>query len=231
MKDDLVAYSNDFSMETASDSDVILAFIGTSPGSTSITPQKSTEFLQTEILRLDAGLKSSIKHTLSPTSERIETLTSGQDIALSIFEQLDSLRADDSAVHRQIASLRSKGLQHGEKLASRLEVLLEAYKEDYEDRVLSADSLHGFIDFLGGASSWKCPVLTATPSGEVYAQWKQDRGHLLSLLFLPTCEVKFAVFSPNPRHLERTTPITGLTTVDALAETITPLGVLEWVQE
>ena len=101
----------------------------------------------------------------------------------------------------------------------------------YEGRALSADSLHALISFLGANSVFRYPTLTATPGGDLYAQWKQGGERLLSIHFLPTDEARFVIFKPNPRHPGHTEHLAGKTTTDTLMDTIVPYGVLDWVTE
>jgi hypothetical protein len=119
-------------------------------------------------------------------------------------------------------------LSYRDRLAARMEELLDAYVEENEGRTFSADSLRALINFLEGNPSFNYPVLTLTPSGNLYAQWKSGKDKLLSIHFLPTSDARYVIFKLNPKHSGRITRITGSTTVNALIDVVGPAGVAEW---
>ena len=146
---------------------------------------------------------------------------------ISAFAELDALR--ESSFRELIGRIRSSSaLQDRDRLADRLEALLDAYKEENEGRALSPDSLRGLENFLEANPTFRRPALTATPAGNLYAQWKSGRDRLLSIHFLPTNDARFVIFKPNPRHTGRVVRISGSTTVDALADAVMPHNVLQW---
>lgn len=165
------------------------------------------------------------KALITPISERGKGFPRG-------FAELDALRSDDRVLQQVITSLRhATAIVYSARLADRVEHLLEAYKEDYDNRVFSADSLRTLIAFLEHNPSLKYPALTVTPDGELYAAWKQGSAHVFSVQFLDTREVRFVVMRPNPRYAGHSERFSGTTTYDNLMGAVKYLRVLDWAAE
>ena len=114
-------------------------------------------------------------------------------------------------------------LPFGARLADRISALAVAFTEDYEG-TLSARAIDAFVTFLEGNAAFGYPDLTATPAGDLYAEWRGANGRMLTIEFLDTGDVRYLVFAPNPRHPQRTDRLSGVTTADALPYTIAPLA-------
>ena len=120
--------------------------------------------------------------------------------------------------------LDQSGLPYQAKLAARLRSLSTAYAEDYEGRPLSGRSLDSMLDFLATASAPGYPGLTATPAGDLYAEWQGREGRRLTVEFLDSGDARYLIFLPNPKHPGRLDRLSGATTADALGDTIAPLA-------
>ena len=112
------------------------------------------------------------------------------------------------------------------RLADRITALSTAFAEDYDGRSLSRPALEALLNYLEASLATSYPSLTATPAGDIYAEWHGPNGRLLTIEFLGSGEARFLVFRPNPRHPQRVDRLTGTTTTDALAETIASLAPL-----
>lgn len=110
------------------------------------------------------------------------------------------------------------------RLADRVRQLASAYADDYEGRFLSADALGWLLGFLESATSLGYPDLTATPAGDLYAEWRGPKGQRLTIEFLASGEALYLLFSPNPKHYGRMDRLSGMTTADALVLTIASLS-------
>lgn len=174
---------------------------------------------------LVAGLGSGGTEVRIRVGDPIRGITTG-------FGELEARHKNDHAVRQIIGDIRSSDtIRYKDKLANRLDALLNAYKEDYEGRALSADSLRAMISFLSANPTFKYPIVSATPDGDPYVQWKHESNRRLSVHFLPTGDARFVIFKPNPMHPNRTDPFGGSTTTDALLDEIAIHGVLDWATE
>lgn len=151
--------------------------------------------------------------------------------AKSPFDELDKLR--DDAVLKSISYVRSSShISYAERLASRLKFLVDAAKEEEPDEVaISPQSLRNFVIFLQSTAKLKYPDIVLTPSKNIQAQWRTASNRHFAVEFLPTGDARFVIFSPDPRHPEKTIRLSGLASIDSLLETAQPHGVLSWASE
>jgi hypothetical protein len=151
---------------------------------------------------------------------------------VSAFSELDALRSDDSVIQAVLTGLRhASPIQYRDRLATRLEQLLAAYKEDSDGHVFSADSLRGLIVFLEGARFLRYPAVTLTRGGDIYASWKRGSDHVFSAQFLKTQQVRFVIFRPNLQNVGQSDQLSGLTTPQSLPSMISHLNVSDWAAE
>jgi len=122
-------------------------------------------------------------------------------------------------------------IPYRESLAARLEELLGAYQEDYEGRSPSPSAINVLLGFLSAHPFLREPSLTATPSGELYAEWVGPCDRLLGVRFMSSGEVHYVVFAPNPLHSGRTDRTSGTTTADALMSKPELLDARGWLAE
>ena len=148
----------------------------------------------------------------------------------SALSEPATLRTDERPVRELLDELRyGTAINFRERLAARLDRLLDAYKEDSQGKAFSAASLRGFISFLENAPGLQYPAVTITRDGELYTSWKQAPDKVFSIQFMETGQARFVVFRPNPIHAGQSDQMHGLTTPDVLLDAIAHLGVLEWV--
>lgn len=149
--------------------------------------------------------------------------------AAHVFDELDRVRADDRPFLKVVGDLRNAPtIPERDALADRLEGLLQAYLEDY-GQALDAESLRTFMAFVSHHPELKRPVITATPDGNLFAEWKGDKGRrYLGVQFLPTRQVRYVAIRPNPRHAPYRIRSSGLVTVDQLLAEITSYDVTDW---
>ncbi|HCD6632435.1 hypothetical protein [Pseudomonas aeruginosa] len=148
------------------------------------------------------------------------------------FIELDRRRADTTEAESLLESLRTQtAIRNANNIADRIGNLIELYKEDYDGRALSASSILTFLDFLNTHRNSKFPAITATPNGELYAQWKRDNDQRLGVQFLVGSEIKWVLLKRNPEHDEHIDYFAGQTVADSFGETATALGIREWIEE
>lgn len=141
------------------------------------------------------------------------------------FTQAGLLSTNDNQVKALIYLVR----EFHESLADRLAALFNAAKaEKSTSPGISYGSLVNFYDFLRMQSKIKKPVLSLTPDYNIYASWRAEN-RVFSAHFLPTGELRFVLFKPNPRHPKRKIRIAGITTSDALTEIVSPKSLNGWV--
>jgi hypothetical protein len=151
----------------------------------------------------------------------------------SPFEFLATIRSDDKQFLQEVENIRSDvTLNFAAQLADRLQDLLEAYKEDSGDKALSVYSLYSLIQFIKSDNRLKRPSLSATPDGNLYAQWRNaDRSCIFSVHFLSDETAKFFISQPNAKHPSRRNVLSGSTTVDLLLSQVAPLGIMRWASD
>ena len=149
------------------------------------------------------------------------------------FAVLDDLRTPEGQIRRQIHSLR-RGFQltYRERLARRLEVLLETMEEEEEGWTGdSPESLRRMLLFLNYVPNFRYPVVTITPSATFRAQWTTDAKRHFAVDFLPNGQVHFVVFFPDPRHPNRIQRVSGITSWESLINVIEPYKVHHWAAD
>lgn len=146
------------------------------------------------------------------------------------FAALDELRTPEGRIQRQIDSFRaSSSLRFRERLAHRLTFLLNAVREEGEDwHQHSSESLRNMLLFLEAALDYRYPTVTVTPSATFRAQWTSSPAAHLALDFLPDGQVRFVVFSPDPRHPDRVQRVNGITSRENVIRAVEPYKVRRW---
>lgn len=151
-------------------------------------------------------------------------------VSESPFDVLDGKLADQEKIRRLINYVRDESkIQFAEELAARLDFLYEAAKEEEPDEVpISLESLSNFIGFLQKTPNLRYPSVVLTPSNEISAQWRAAPNRHFAVVFLPTGETRFVIFTPNPGDPDKIDRLSGITSVDSLMETAQPHRVLDW---
>ena len=130
----------------------------------------------------------------------------------------------DSPVMPSLQRLATSQLPFKTRLMDRLQALVTAFSDDYPGCTVSMDAFDALLSFLETSASPGYPDLTMTPAGKFYAEWRGPENRLLTIEFLESGDARYLLFRPNPKHPQRIDRLTGLTTADALVETITPLA-------
>ena len=128
--------------------------------------------------------------------------------------------SESPALKERILRVQTSTFAFKEQLTKRLMFLVDAFADDYEGCQLSMSSMDAFLTFLELSSPPRYPDITLTPAGDVYAEWRNDRGASLSIEFLSDGDVRYIVLRPNPNHPQRIDRLSGLTTSDALLVSI-----------
>lgn len=148
------------------------------------------------------------------------------------FAALDLLRSDDELFKEAVQKLSTmQGVVHRDSICERLLRLLELYREDYDGRALSAESLASFITFLQHKPTIRRPSIAATPTGNLYVVWKDATGQKLVLHFLSGGRCRYSAFVRNANHETRIDEHSGSTTADSVARRIDTLGLNSWIDE
>ncbi len=143
---------------------------------------------------------------------------------------LGELRTPEGQIRRQIVSLLAgQAVAYWERLARRLRSLLEAMAEEGETwSDDSPESLRRMMLFLQSQPTLRYPSVTVTPSATFRAQWTADPGRHFGAEFLANGEVRFVVFSPDPRHPDRIQRVSGIESWENLMHVIEPYDVRRW---
>jgi hypothetical protein len=150
-----------------------------------------------------------------------------------VSDILDDLRTPKGQIQRRITALRrGGGLPYCERLAHRLDCLLEALEEEEETwGPGSPDSLRQMLLFLRAAADLRCPTVTITPSATFRAQWQAGQNRHLAVDFLPDGQVRFVVFSPDPLYPDRVQRVSGIVSRADVLKAIEPYKVYRWAAD
>ena len=121
------------------------------------------------------------------------------------------------------AKLDASSLSFKKSLADRLNQVAITFAEDYDGASIAPSSLEALVDYLESSPNPAHPDVTATPAGDLYAEWRSRSGQRLGIEFLASGVARFLVVRSNPKHPRQVDRMTGTTTADALAETLAPL--------
>ena len=119
-----------------------------------------------------------------------------------------------------------------ERLARRLEFLLGAIEEEGEACAEgSPESLRQMLLFLRAMPDFRCPTVTITPSATFRAEWQAGQNRHLAVDFLPDGQVRFVVFSPDPRHPDRVQRVSGIVDRVDVIRAVEPYNVHRWATD
>ncbi len=190
------------------------------------------------------ALKSNaITQMLHETAHLAESINRGQEAisALYPYEILSSLSASKStmvlcevsetSVSELIGQLKKQQrIRSGERIANRLEYLLEVSREESPEQApLAADSLTSFLGFLVENPGLAYPNIVLTFDGNVRAEWTEGTNKHVAIEFCGDDTVRFVIFAPDPRHPYRTSRISGTATTDSVIE-LAELYALHWMK-
>ena len=161
-----------------------------------------------------------------------DALTLAFDDPEDVFSSVDAQSDRHQRIENIVQHIRKAlALEDRGRIANRIEVLEEARLEelDYGDLPLSPNSLEAFVSFLEREPGLKYPILTLNPNGFVFAEWEAAPNRYFAVEFLGTNDnVRFVIFSPNPRHPDKRVRLSGSATVDTLMIVAEPHGVRRW---
>ena len=150
----------------------------------------------------------------------------------SPFDELDEKLPEKEKVKKLIDYVREGSkIKFAYELAVRLNFLNEAVNEDPDEVPISIESWRNFISFLQNTPNLKYPNVVLTPSNEISAHWRTAPNRHFAVVFLPTGEARFVMFTPNPKDPDKIDRFSGITSVDSLMERIRPYKVLEWASQ
>lgn len=150
-------------------------------------------------------------------------------VSESPFDALDGRLADEEKIRQLINYLRDKSkIPFAQKLTARLKFLYDVAKEDADEVPMQPESLSNFIAFLQNTPNLRYPDVVLTPSNEIRAQWRTAPNRHFAVVFLPTGEVRFVIFTPNLREPDKIDRLSGMTSVDTLMDIAQPYRVLDW---
>ncbi|NNB44557.1 hypothetical protein [Pseudomonas chlororaphis] len=180
-----------------------------------------------------ANVSNKVTVPTSPASENVsfqEQFTDAQSVAA--FDEIDRRRTDATEVESWLSALRENTyIQNATRIADRIANLLELYQEDYDGRTLSSSSLNTFLEFLKIYPESKFPSITATPSGELYVQWRHGEAERLGVQFMAGGEVKWALFKRNQFQDEQLDQFSGKAFIRSFRDSALALGIQEWIVE
>ena len=151
----------------------------------------------------------------------------------SNFEVLDELRTPEAQIRRQIRALRrGSRLLYRERLARRLEFLLDALDEQEEPLAEdSPESLRQMLLFLEALPDFRCPTVTVTPFATFRAQWQGHPSEHFAVDFVSDGQVRFVVFAPDLSHPGRLDRVSGIVSPANAMKAIETYQVPRWAAD
>jgi len=152
------------------------------------------------------------------------------EASMGDFAALDYLRTAEGQIEQRIYGLRRTArLMYRERLARRLEFLLDAMREEEDSwNDGSPESLRHMLLFLQTVPGFLYPTVTVTPSATFRVQWTPAPNKHFAVNFLPSGEVQFVVFFPNSRHRGRIQRMSGVVSWENLMNVVEPCKVHQW---
>lgn len=149
------------------------------------------------------------------------------------FAALGEPQTPEGRIRQEIEKLRAGSpLVYHERLARRLEFLLQAMEEEGEAwGADSSESLRKMLQFLQSVPSFQYPTVTVTPSATFRAQWTAETNAHFALDFLADGQVRFVVFCPDPHHPDRVQRLGGMTSSESVTEIVGPFRVNRWTED
>jgi len=146
------------------------------------------------------------------------------------FSHIDEFLDNEEKVHLFINHIKNNLIApYRVRLAKRINDLFDFTIEDDPDGIgISADSLQHFIAFLQRYPELKYPDVVLSPERNIVSEWHVDYHHHFSVDFLPTGDVRFVIFRPNPKKPKKTDRLSGVSTWDCLYEIMGNNSVLSW---
>ena len=116
----------------------------------------------------------------------------------SPFDHLDAENAEQAAelIERVLDLPRTDSRE----LHDRLQDLLEISTENSDQRVMSAQSLRFFIEFIERYCDFRSPLIFLLESGDIRSEWRVSERQALALEFTADGTVDYIAFSPNLRR-------------------------------
>jgi len=166
------------------------------------------------------------------TSEVIQKL-SGGFIEISTpespFLKIDDSRDDDLKIDELILFCKEAlNASFGKQLSERIRYIVEYETSDPEGILISYLSLRNLVAFIQQEPRLKFPDIVLSGSGNFVAEWRKSSSRHFSAEFLPSGDVSFVVFKPNPLEPERPIRLCEICPWQNLIEEITPHHVLSW---
>jgi len=190
------------------------------------------DLLEVEIInwwtqkRIDA-----LRRKSSITTEPVEEVATSVESESPFDEIIDRL-GDDEKVNEIVKFLNQINITFSKRLASRIQFLFEASKEEYPDEVaILPESLKNFVSFLQTEPNLKYPDVVLSPSKNIRAQWRTAPNRHFAVEFLPTGDAHFVIFLPDPKHPDKTNRMSGLVSIDSLMQTAQPHSILSWCSQ
>jgi hypothetical protein len=162
-------------------------------------------------------------------AESASTTTTAASIgaAHAVFEEREKSRADTTEFSKTVRELRKMGaVPEAEALATRLETLSDDYLADY-GQSLNVESLRTLIEFISAQPNLNRPIITATPDGNLFGEWKGHKRYL-GVQFLPNRHTRYVAIRPNPQHVHTRIRSSGVVTADQLLTEIASYDVTTW---
>ena len=123
-------------------------------------------------------------------------------------------------------------LRHAARLKTRLEQLLDMSREEQPEQAPPAlRSIKALVDFLVAHPELAQPSLVLTTEGHLRGRWRRSPQEYLALEFLDAEEVRFVVFTADPRHPYKTIRASGSATPASVMSLLEPYGVRRWTTE
>lgn len=177
--------------------------------------------------KLGVGWRALLKNQSFASSPTTTTTRIERDRFRAAFDELEEARADTSKFLGVVSELRTeKSIPEASRLAVRLETLLTDYQADY-GLSLSVESLRTLVRFLFNNPHLKSPIITATPNGNLFGEWKSE-GRYLGVQFLTNRHGRYVAVRPNPLYPHHRIRASGVVTTDQLLSEIASHNINEW---
>ncbi len=189
---------------------------GSDSASTESIDAETMGRILSEAYRIGTYLRREVKHFESPGWA-------------PVLRTMATHRPDESLSSVVAGIRRDPRLRFPERLATRLEQLIEMSREEQPEQAPPAlASVQALIAFLAANPELSYPTMVLTPAGNVRVEWRQGRGRHFAIEFLGDVDVRFVVFAPDPKRPYKVARVSGQASLESVMTLVAPYGVRDW---
>ncbi len=131
--------------------------------------------------------------------------------------------------YKLIGKIKELDIPYSEKLYKRILFLNEAVEEEYpNEKLITVNSIEGFLKFLDIYKELRYPEITITPNGNIRIQWQDTSRQHMGIEFISESEIKYVIFVPDPKIHAKTARMAGKVSINSFKLVVKPFQLMEF---